>query len=95
MATSVQLDDKKFVAEVANAVADKIMPELEVLVKRYYQPDKGINQQEAAELLGCGRDTLMNYYFYQPGFPHFMKGSQVSFSRKAVEKWMTDNQIRA
>jgi len=95
MMTSIQLDDKQFVDAVANAVAAKVMPQLEVLVKQYYQPDKGLNQQEAADVLGCDRRTLMKYYFYQPGFPHFTKGTQFSFSRKAIEKWMLDNQIRA
>ena len=55
MMTSIQLDDKQFVDAVANAVAAKVMPQLEVLVKQYYQPDKGLNQQEAADVLGSDR----------------------------------------
>lgn len=92
---SMQVDDNKFIDAVANAVADRIMPQLEVLVKEYYQPDQGLNQQQAAAMLGCGVDTLVKFYVYQPGFPHFKKGSKDSYSRKALEKWIHDNQIRA
>lgn len=92
---SMQVNEDKIIDAIAGEVVSRLMPELETLVKNYYQPDKGLNQQEAADLLGCGRETLMKWYFYQPGFPHFMKGTQIAFSQKALEKWMADNQVRA
>lgn len=95
MMISMQNDDTEFIDAVAVAVADRIMPQLEVLVKKYYTPDQGLNQQQAASMLGCSVDTLKYFYYYQPGFPHFKKGTKDSFSQKALEKWMADNQIRA
>ncbi|CDN28320.1 prophage Lp1 protein 15 [Lactiplantibacillus plantarum] len=95
MMISMQNDDTEFIDAVAVAVADRIMPQLEVLVKKYYTPDQGLNQQQAASMLGCSVDTLKDFYYYQPGFPHFKKGTKDSFSQKALEKWMADNQIRA
>lgn len=34
-------NDAEFIDAVAVAVADRIMPQLEVLVKEYYTPDQG------------------------------------------------------
>ncbi|WP_338230690.1 DNA-binding protein [Lactiplantibacillus paraxiangfangensis] len=95
MMASMQMDDQKFIEAVANAVADRVMPELETMVKKYHEPDQGLDQAGAAKVLGCGKDMLNDYYINQPGFPHFMKGSRMVFSRKAIEKWMDENQIYA
>jgi len=95
MMASMQMDDQKFIDAVANAVAEKVMPQLEERIKHYYQPDQGLDQQGAADVLGCHKDTLMDYYVKQPGFPHFMKGSRIAFSRNAIIKWMAENQIYA
>lgn len=93
MMAQVEMNDQVMIEAIADSVAVKVMPELENLVKKYYQPDQGLNQQGAADLLGCSTDTLKSYYLLQPGFPHYMKGTQIAFSRKAIEKWMDENQI--
>ncbi|MFC6180316.1 helix-turn-helix domain-containing protein [Lactiplantibacillus daowaiensis] len=90
-----EITEEQFASMVADKLVNKVMPQIEELVKHYHESDQGLDQKAAAKMLGCDRTTFVKYYLSQPGFPHYMKNSQMMFSRKAIEKWLHDNQVYA
>ncbi|WP_204120210.1 DNA-binding protein [Levilactobacillus wangkuiensis] len=92
----LNIDEQQLSQMVADGLVKKLTPVIEMAVKKYEQPDELLEPQELCDqVLHCHRDTLDNYFVYQPGFPSMNKGTRKVYSLKAVEKWISTHQIIA
>lgn len=92
----LNIDEKQLGKLVAGDLVNKLMPVIEVAIKKYERPDELLEPQELCDqVLHCHRNTLDTYFVYQPGFPSMNKGTRKVYSRKAVEKWISTHQITA
>jgi len=90
------IDDNQVAELLAKKVAEKILP----LVTKYIDKrlDEVLDDDDVVtaeyvyrNILNCTPKTF-EWYLQQPGFPTMKKVSRVAFSRKAVNRWIANNQ---
>ncbi|KRN29209.1 hypothetical protein IV38_GL000089 [Lactobacillus selangorensis] len=74
-------------------LADTIKKIVKQVFSEEYQHDELLDKKTLAkEVLHCDPGSVDELFATQHGFPYMLKGSRIVYSRKAVEKWIADNQ---
>jgi len=76
--------------KIANKFIDLLMP----LIKERLEQDELMTREELSKkILRCDPDTADKRYLSKPGFPYMQPSKRKIYSKKAVQKWIAENQI--
>lgn len=77
--------------KVADRVVELIIPKIEERISQTIKSDKLMTQDEVMEKLHVGYELFKRDYY--PTMPHIGHGKGIRYSEKAVDEWITKNQI--
>lgn len=77
--------------KVADRVVELIIPKIEERINQTLKSDKLLTQDEVMEKLHVGYELFKRDYY--PTMPHIGHGKGIRYSEKAVDEWITKNQI--
>lgn len=77
--------------KVADRVVELIVPKIEQQINQTLKSDKLLTQDEVLGKLHVGYGLFKRDYY--PTMPHIGHGKGIRYSEKAVDEWITKNQI--
>ncbi|MEF7456944.1 hypothetical protein [Pediococcus pentosaceus] len=77
--------------KVADRVVELIVPKIEQQINQTFKSDKLLTQDEVLGKLHVGYELFKRDYY--PTMPHIGHGKGIRYSEKAVDEWITKNQI--
>ncbi|KID43135.1 hypothetical protein LbDm2_1978 [Levilactobacillus brevis] len=88
------LDEDQLAELIAKKVIPAIMPKLETIAKEYQRDDDIVTQKYLYDnIFHCTASEFSGKYLSDESFPRMRKKGQLKFSKRAVNRWIDENQV--